>query len=89
MIVGGLIDDTAGTLSAPDLDINIEWELDEKLAGLLVIKPTDEGESGQYTVQVNTYLDPDTLWQIVADYLFFLSQNIEVKNEQHLVHPSI
>ena len=53
VIVGGLIDNTAGTLTAPDLDLNIEWELDDEMAKLLIIRPTDEGESGQYMVQVN------------------------------------
>ena len=52
VLVGGAVDKTAGTLTAPDLDYNIEWELAEELAKLLDIKPTDAGESGQYTVQV-------------------------------------
>ena len=46
------MDQTAGTLTAPDLDFNIEWELDEALTSHLDIEPTDNGESGQYTVQV-------------------------------------
>ena len=52
MLVGGAIDNTGGTLTAPDLDFNIEWELDEELTSHLDIRPTDEGESGQYTLQV-------------------------------------
>ena len=52
LLVGGSIDETAGTLTAPDLDISIQWELDEELTRHLMIKPTDEGESGQYTLQV-------------------------------------
>ena len=52
MLVGGFIDKTAGTLTAPDMDFNIEWELNEELTRHLVIQPTDEGESGQYTLQV-------------------------------------
>ena len=52
VLVGGAVDKTAGTLTAPDLDFNIEWELDEDLINHLDIEPTDAGESGQYTVQV-------------------------------------
>ena len=52
-LVGGLIDGTSGTLTAPDLDFNIEWELSEEVSRLLVIRPTDGGESGQYTLQVH------------------------------------
>ena len=52
-LVGGLIDGTSGTLTAPDLDLNIEWELkNEEITKLLIIRPTDGGESGQYTLQV-------------------------------------
>ena len=50
--MGGLVDGTSGTLTAPDVDLNIEWEMTEELAELLVIAPTDKGESGQYTLQV-------------------------------------
>ena len=52
MLVGGIIDKTAGTLTAPDLDLNLEWELDEEVTRHLVMRPTDDGESGQYTLQV-------------------------------------
>ena len=52
VLVGGAVDKTAGTLTAPDFDFNIEWELDEDLTSHLNIEPTDSGESGQYTVQV-------------------------------------
>jgi hypothetical protein len=52
VLVGGAVDKTAGKLTAPDLDFNIEWELDEDLTSHLKIEPTDKGESGQYTVQV-------------------------------------
>ena len=52
VLVGGAVDKTAGTLTAPDLDFNIEWELDEDLTSHLNFEPTDSGESGQYTVQV-------------------------------------
>ena len=51
-LVGGLIDGTSGTLTSPDVDLNIEWELNEELTRLLVIRPTDRGQSGQYTLQV-------------------------------------
>jgi hypothetical protein len=52
VLVGGAVDKTAGTLTAPDLDFSIEWELNEDLTGHLVIGPTDDDESGQYTLQV-------------------------------------
>ena len=52
VLVGGAIDGTAGTLTAPDLDCTIEWDLLEEVTRHLVIRPTDEGESGQYTLQV-------------------------------------
>ena len=51
-LVGGFIDNTTGTLTAPDLDLNIEWKLGAELISHLVIRPTDDGESGQYTLQV-------------------------------------
>ena len=55
VLVGGAIDGTAGTLTAPDLDFTIEWDLFEELTRHLVIGPTDEGESGQYTLQVRFF----------------------------------
>ena len=51
-LVGGAVDNTAGTLSAPDLDINIEWNISAKIAELLEVEPIDDGESGQYTIKV-------------------------------------
>ena len=53
VLVGGAVDKTAGTLTAPDLDFSIQWDLEEKLTKHLHIKPTDLGESGQYTIQVS------------------------------------
>ena len=47
VIVGGAVDDTGGTLTAPDLDVNIEWRINERMAKHLVIRPTDQGETGQ------------------------------------------
>jgi hypothetical protein len=52
VLVGGSVDKTAGTLTAPDIDCNINWDLGEEVTSLLEIVPTDQGESGQYTVQV-------------------------------------
>jgi hypothetical protein len=46
------MDGTSGTLTAPDLDFSLQWELNEELTSHLVIRPTDQGESGQYTLQV-------------------------------------
>ena len=61
VLVGGSIDNTGGTLTAPDLDFNIEWELDEEVTSHLDIRPTDQGESGQYTLQVY-YAQPNSNW---------------------------
>ena len=52
LLVGGLVDRTSSTLMAPDLDYSLQWELKEELINYLHIKPTDQGESGQYTLQV-------------------------------------
>ena len=52
VLVGGSVDKTAGTLTAPDIDCNINWNLGKEVTSLLEIQPTDEGESGQYTVKV-------------------------------------
>ena len=52
VLVGGAVDKTAGTLTAPDLDFSIQWNLEEELTKHLHIEPTDMGESGQYTIQV-------------------------------------
>ena len=46
-MVGGCVDQTAGTLTAPDIDVNINWDLGKKMTSLLKILPTDGGESGQ------------------------------------------
>ena len=55
-IVGGLIDGTSGTLSAPDLDLNVEWHInDEDLLNLFDIHTLDEGASGQYQLQVTEW----------------------------------
>ena len=37
LLVGGSIDETAGTLTAPDLDISIQWQLDEE-AGVNILR---------------------------------------------------
>ena len=52
MLVGGSVDKTAGTLTAPDLDCNINWNLQQEITKHLEIVPTDDGESGQYLVKV-------------------------------------
>ena len=52
VLVDGAVDNTAGTLTAPDLDVNIEQDLEEELAKYLVINPLDNGESGQYEIYV-------------------------------------
>ena len=54
-IVGGLCDGTSGTLSPPDLDLNIEWQINNnELLNLFDINTLDEGASGQYQIQVCT-----------------------------------
>ena len=52
MLVGGLLDQTSSTLTQPDMDFSMQWGLGENLADCLYIRPTDRGESGQYTLQV-------------------------------------
>ena len=52
MLVGGLLDQTSSTLTQPDMDFSMQWGLGENLAECLYIRPTDRGESGQYTLQV-------------------------------------
>ena len=55
-IVGGLCDGTSGTLSPPDLDLNVEWHIsDQELLQLIDIHTLDEGASGQYRIQVPNY----------------------------------
>ena len=52
-IVGGLIDGTSGTLSPPDLDLNVEWHINnENLLNLFDVRTLDEGASGQYQLKV-------------------------------------
>ena len=52
-IVGGMSDKTSGTLSSPDLDLNVEWHIkDSELLQLLQIHTLEEGASGQYQIQV-------------------------------------
>ena len=51
-VVGGFVDETSGSLSAPDIDLNIQWPLDLDLTKHLVIQPLDSKQSGQYTIQV-------------------------------------
>ena len=52
--MGGLIDGTSATLSPPDLDLNMEWELDnEEMLGLLRIRALDNAISGQYEIEVH------------------------------------
>ena len=55
MLVGGLLDQTSSTLTQPDMDFSMQWGLGEDLADCLYIRPTDRGESGQYTLQVPLY----------------------------------
>ena len=50
--MGGAVDKTGGTLNAPDMDFNIEWDVDKEIIENLIIKPTDDGQSGQYLLQV-------------------------------------
>ena len=52
MLVGGLLDQTSSTLTQPDMDFSMQWGLGENLADCLYIRPTERGESGQYTLQV-------------------------------------
>ena len=56
VLVGGCVDQTAGTLTAPDIDCNINWYLGNEMTSLLEILSIDGGESAQYTVQVEQYL---------------------------------
>ena len=52
VLVGGMTDHTSGTLTAPDLDFSLQWELSNELTSHLASMATDQGESGQYTLQV-------------------------------------
>ena len=52
-IVGGFVDETCGTLSAPDIDLSIQWPLTEEVSQYLVIEPRGDGKSGQYTISVS------------------------------------
>ena len=80
-IVGGLIDGTSGTLSPPDLDLNVEWHINrEDLLNLLQIRTLDEGASGQYQLKVTKRPKQNILgndkssffrsWQIVRTYFW-------------------
>ena len=51
-IVGGLADGTSGTLSAPDLDLNMEWQLGEEIMEHIEVLVLDEAASGQYQLKV-------------------------------------
>ena len=55
-IVGGLADGTSGTLTAPDLDLNVEWHLAEGVMEHLEILVLDDGASGQYRLKVKKLL---------------------------------
>ena len=46
------MDHTAGTLTAPDIDCNINWEVGEDISEHLEIIPTGGEETGQYHVKV-------------------------------------
>ena len=55
-IVGGMSDKTSGTLSPPDLDLNVEWHIkDSELLQLLQIHTLEDGASGQYQIQVQYF----------------------------------
>ena len=51
-IVGGLRDGTSGTLTAPDLDLNMEWQLEEEVMSHVEILTLDGAASGQYRLKV-------------------------------------
>ena len=51
-IVGGLTDGTSGTLTAPDLDLNMEWQLGEETMEHIEVLVLDEAASGQYQLKV-------------------------------------
>ena len=51
-IVGGLADGTSGTLTAPDLDLNMEWHLGDEVMEHLEILVLDDAASGQYRLKV-------------------------------------
>ena len=57
-LVGGFVDKTAGTLSAPDLDVNIQWNLDISHMKYLKLMAFDDGTSGQYTIKVLNIYSP-------------------------------
>ena len=52
MLVGSAVDNTAGTLTAPDLDLNIEWRLGHEVSKYLDFVSLDDGLSGQYEVRI-------------------------------------
>ena len=51
-IVGGLADGTSGTLTAPDLDLNMEWHLGDEVMEHLEALVLDDAASGQYRLKV-------------------------------------
>ena len=57
-IVGGLADGTSGTLTAPDLDLNMEWHLGDKVMKHLEILVLDDAASGQYRLKVKQLMLP-------------------------------
>ena len=50
--MGGLTDGTSGTLTAPDLDLNMEWQLGEEIMEHIEVLVLDEAASGQYQLKV-------------------------------------
>ena len=50
--MGGLADGTSGTLTAPDLDLNMEWQLGEEVMEHIEILVLDNAASGQYRMKV-------------------------------------
>ena len=68
-LVGGFVDKTSGTLSAPDLDVNIQWNLDMSHMMHLKLMAYDDGTSGQYTVQVlNTFVHKVLVLCLITTY---------------------
>ena len=57
-IVGGLADGTSGTLTAPDLDLNMEWHLGDEVMEHLEILVLDDAASGQYRLKVKQLMLP-------------------------------
>ena len=53
--MGGLADGTSGTLTAPDLDLNMEWQLGDEVMEHIEILVLDEAASGQYQLKVTCH----------------------------------